>query len=303
MTSVATRHAARAILAAFVASACVGSGAAHLLAQAAAGGQRAGGAASGASAFRTTCTNRDFEGVFAFYGTGTVLASPVTGLAGPFSRVGILEADGNGHLFFSSRAAFNGIHFHQDFRGNYEVRPDCTTISLLELPFSHPSIQPFVLRSTFLGIVSDQGREILDIFTDPPGVVIYGRGRKLAISRCTARDLFGSYQLDLNGSTLDLGFPLPFSGAARIEADGNGGIIGQGAFNSGGFPVPREIAGSYTVANDCTFEMSFCVLGDDGETCRVKYALHGVFYDSGEAAWMIVTEPKTAIVIGGLRAQ
>jgi len=261
------------------------------------------GAVSGARAFRTSCTNSDLVGPFAFFGSGSVLASPVNGLAGPFSRVGIFEADGKGNLKFSSQAAFNGIHFHQDFFGTYTMRPDCTFISLVDLPFSHPTIQPFVLHATFLGIISDQGREMVDLFMNPPGVVIYGRARKQAISRCTVRDLFGSYQLDLNGSTLDLGFPLPFSGGGRIEVDGNGKVIGQGAFNSGGFAIPGNISGSYTVANDCTFEMSYCVLAEDGKTCQRNYSLHGALFNEGESAWVIMTEPAMAIILGGLRAQ
>src|SRR5207247_6431994 len=136
-----------------------------------------GGAASRARAVRHSCTDRDFEGTFAVFGSGFILASPATGLIGPIARVGIFEADGAGHLKFRSRAAFNGIHFQQSFSGTYTMRPDCTFLSLVELPFSHPSIQPFVLPSTFLGILADQGREMTDIVMSPPGAVVYGRAR------------------------------------------------------------------------------------------------------------------------------
>lgn len=261
------------------------------------------GAVPGPRAFRDSCTTRDLVGQFGFFGSGTVLASPVNGLAGPFARVGILIADGVGNLAFESQAAFNGIHFHQEVTGRYTMRPDCTFISNLALKFDHPSIQPFTLQVTFLGILSDEGREMVDIFMEPPGVVIYGKARKQGISRCGVRDLFGSYQLDLNGSTLDLGFPLPFTGGGRIEADGNGNIKGQGAFNSGGFPIPADISGSYTVATNCTFEISYCVLAPDGRTCQRHYALHGAFLDEARAAYLIMTEPQSAVVLGNLKAQ
>jgi len=254
-------------------------------------------------AFRTGCTDRDLDGQFGFLGAGTVLASPVNGLAGPFSRVGIFISDGAGNLTFSSRAAFNGIHFHQDFHGTYTMRSDCTFIANIELPFSHPSITPFTLHSRFFGIMSDDGHEMMDLFINPPGVSIYGKARKTMISKCTARDLFGSYQLDLFGSTLDLGFPLPFNGAGRIEADGNGKLSGQVYFNSGGFAVPSPISGTYTVASDCTFELTYCTLGDDGRTCTRTYGNHGAFLDNGGAAYLIVTEPLTAIILGNLKLQ
>src|SRR5947209_1688968 len=157
-------------------------------------------ALAGRRAFRDSCTDRDLEGAFGFFGSGTVLISPVNGLAGQFSRVGRFVADGAGHLAFSSRADFNGIAFHQDFTGAYTMRPDCTFMVLLDLPFSDPSITPFTLHATFFGILSDRGREMQDLFLDPPGVAIFGHARKQAISQCTTRDLFGSYQIDLNGA-------------------------------------------------------------------------------------------------------
>jgi len=258
--------------------------------------------ASGALAFRESCTDRDFEGPFGVFGSGSVLVSPVNGLAGPFSRVGRFTADGAGHLAFSSRAAFNGIHFHQDFFGTYTMRPDCTFTAIIDLPFSHPSITPFTLRATFLGILSDQGHEMFDISLDPPGLVIHGKARKQIITKCTARDLFGSYQIDLTGSTVDLGFPLPFNGGGRIEADGNGRISGWVVFNSGGFAIPGNISGSYTVATDCTFALNYCVRAQDG-SCLRNYEHHGVFLDQGASAYVIMTEPTTALIIGNLKAQ
>jgi hypothetical protein len=227
----------------------------------------------------------------------------VTALAGTFSRVGVFHADGAGHLRFSSRAAFNGIHFHQDFGGTYTMRPDCTFTAFIELPFSHPSITPFVLHSTFHGILSDGGREMQDLFLNPRGVAIYGKARKQSISQCTTRDLFGSYQLDVTGSMLDLGFPVPFVGAGRLEADGNGKLSGKVFFNSGGFALPFTIAGSYTVATDCTFELTYCTLAEDGKTCQKNYAHHGAFLNDGDAAYLVMTEPQTAVVIGGLKVQ
>src|SRR5205807_10565484 len=107
-------------------------------------------ALAGRRAFRDSCTDRDLEGAFGFFGSGTVLISPVTGLAGSFSRVGRFVADGAGHLSFSSTADLNGLAFHQDFTGNDSMHPDCTFIVILHLPFSDPSRTPFTPTATCL---------------------------------------------------------------------------------------------------------------------------------------------------------
>ena len=70
---------------------------------------------------REGCTNRDFNGSFGFYATGHVIQSPVTTLAGPFARVGRLDADGDGRIRFASTASFNGILIPQDFGGKYTM--------------------------------------------------------------------------------------------------------------------------------------------------------------------------------------
>ncbi len=247
------------------------------------------------------CTNRDMLGAFGFFGTGSVLASPVTGLAGQFGRVGRFTSDGNGHLAFDSRAAFNGIVFHQDFFGTYEMNPDCTFIAKVTLPFSHPSITPFTLVATFFGTMTAQGNEMYDLFADPPGVVIHGRGKKQLVSECRDRDLAGSYQMNLAGSTVDLGFPLPFAGAGVLEADGRGRIEGKFTSNTGGFAVPSTFTGTSTVAPDCSFELAYCIKAADGETCLRNYAVHGVFTNNGESAYIIVLDPVTSVMIGELR--
>lgn len=275
---------------------------AWLTAQPVAGAKaREGGAADGGQPILGRCTARDLEGAFGFFGAGSVLASPVTGLAGQFARVGRLTADGEGHLGFDSRAAFNGIVFHQDFSGTYTMNPDCTFIAKVSLPFSHPSITPFTLVATFHGTVSAQGNEMYDIFADPPGVVIRGRGKKQLVSRCSDRDLSGSYQINLEGSTVDLGFPLPFAAGGVLDADGRGRISGQLTSNTGGFAVASTFTGTSTVASDCTFALAYCTRDADGEGCLKSYAIHGVFTNHGESAYVILLEPVTSVIMGELR--
>ena len=163
------------------------------------------------------CTNKDFIGAFGFFGTGHVIQSPVTILTGPFARLGKFVSDGNGNLSFTSTAGFNGYLIPQDFPGTYTVNPDCTFSSVVLLP------DPINLAVTFIGTLSDDGYEIRDLFVNPPGVVVYGAGRKQQLGECTNRDLFGSYQLELSGSTLQAsGSRVVFSGLGRIEADGAG---------------------------------------------------------------------------------
>jgi hypothetical protein len=253
--------------------------------------------------YKDACTNRDLEGAFGFFGAGSVLASPVTGLAGPFGRVGRFISDGAGNLSFSSRATFNGLGFHQDFSGTYTVNRDCTFTALVTLPFSHPSIEPFTLHATFRGVISDDGKEIQDLFVNPPGVVIYGKGRKQRLSRCTAADFYGSFQFDLTGSTLDLGFPLPFSSLGRLEVDGHGNVAGHVNSNTGGLAVPADVTGGYTVATDCTFELHYCVLSQDGGSCVKNFTHHGVLVDGGDTAFLVVLEPEATTLLGQLRRQ
>jgi len=182
------------------------------------------------------CTDHDFIGVFGFYGTGYVVKSPVTTLTGPFARLGRFESDGNGHLTFSSTASFNGHLIPQDFTGTYSVNPDCTFSTTVYLP------DPINLPVNFISIISDDGNENRDLFVNPPGVVVYGTGRKQNLGECSNQQLSGAYQFELSGAILQEGFAgrIPFSALARIDADGAGNIVGKLGSNYGGLPLPNE---------------------------------------------------------------
>ena len=246
---------------------------------------------------REACTNHDFIGAFGFFGTGYVIQSPVTSLTGPFARLGRFVSDGNGHLSFTSTASFNGFLIPQDFPGTYTVNPDCTFSALVSLP------DPINLPVTFIGILSDDGNEIRDLFVNPPGVVVYGTGRKQKLTECTNRELFGSYQFELSGSTLQPGAGrIVFSGLGRIEADGAGNIIGKLGSNYDGLALQEDISGTYTVQPNCVFQLKYYT-GGEGKGPNDGVTLKGVLIDRGTGAYVMVLDPATATVLGSLKLQ
>ena len=247
---------------------------------------------------REGCTNRDFIGAFGFFGTGTVIRSPVTDLTGPFARLGRFESDGNGNLVFSSTASFNGILIPQDFTGIYKIHPDCTFNTTVFLP------DPINLPVNFEGMLSDNGDEIRDLFVSPPGIVIHGPGRKVKLSGCTNRDLAGTFQFEMAGSILQPDRSrMPFSALGRISADGAGAFAGKLGSNFGGLTaVGEKISGTYTVASTCLFEMKYYT-EDEGRGPNDGVKLKGVLIDGGNAAFVMILEPNAATVLGGLKRQ
>jgi hypothetical protein len=247
---------------------------------------------------REDCTNQDFIGAFGFFGTGHVIKSPVTILTGPFARLGRFESDGKGGLTFTSTASFNGHLLPQDFPGVYTMNSDCTFTAVVSLP------EPINLPVTFLGVLSADGNEIRDLFVDPPGIVVYGTGRKQGLAECTNRELSGAYQLDLAGTTLQAGTArVPFSGLGRIVADGAGNFVGRLGSNYGGLAIPGEdISGTYVVASNCTFQLKYYTAGE-GRTPEDGVTLKGSFIDNGAGAYVMVLQPTTATVLGSLRRQ
>ncbi len=247
---------------------------------------------------REGCTDRDFIGAFGFFGTGTVIRSPVTDLTGPFARLGRFESDGNGKLIFSSTASFNGILIPQDFTGVYKMHPDCTFNTTVFLP------DPINLRVNFEGMLSDNGDEMRDLFVSPPGLVIHGPGRKMKLSACTNRDLAGTFHFEIAGSILQPDRSrMPFSALGRITADGAGGFSGKLGSNFGGLTaVGEKISGTYTVASTCLFEMKYYT-ADEGRGPNDGVKLKGVLIDGGKAAFVMILEPSIATVLGGFKRQ
>jgi hypothetical protein len=248
---------------------------------------------------REGCTNRDFNGKFGFFATGHVIQSPVTTLAGPFARVGRLEADGEGHVHFASTASFNGILIPQDFGGNVTVHSDCTFTAVVFLP------DPFNLYVTFVGVVADGGNEIREFFVDPPGVLVYGTARKTGLDGCTDRNLSGSYLMELTGSSIQppSNIRAPFAALGKIDTDGAGKLVGKLTSNFAGLAAREEpITGTYTVKPDCIFELKYYT-STEGTGPGNGVTLKGSMIDRGTGAFLLVLDPSNATVIGTLKLQ
>ena len=248
---------------------------------------------------REGCTNKDFNGKFGFFATGHVIQSPVTTLAGPFARLGKLEADGNGGIRFASTASFNGFLIPQDFGGNVTVNSDCTFKALVFLP------DPFNLDVTFVGVMADGGNEIREFFVNPPGVLVYGTGRKTHLETCTDRHLSGSYLMELTGAVLDTSSNTrsPFAALGKIDVDGAGKLAGKLTSNFGGLAAREEpISGTYSVKPDCIFELKYYTSNESTGPGN-GVTLKGTLIDRGEGAYLMILDPSNATVLGNLKLQ
>ena len=246
---------------------------------------------------RTGCTNQDFTGTFGFFGAGNVVVSPGITPVGPFARVGYFSADGNGNLAFNSTANFAGFVAPFDFSGNYDMQSDCTFTAKLHLE------NPIQLEVTFVGVLSDGGNEIRDLFVDPPGIVIFANGRKQKLTGCTNKNLSGTYQIEFSGSTLQPGAARsPFAALGRIDADGAGRISGRLTSDYGGIPLREDISGTYAMETDCTFQLTYYTAGE-GRTSVDGVKLKGVVIDGGAGAFLMVLDPPSAVVNGSLKLQ
>ena len=199
---------------------------------------------------------------------------------------------------FSSTASFNGILIPQDFTGTYTINPDCTFSTLVNLP------EPINLPVTFIGILSDGGNEIRDLFVNPPGVLVYGAGRKQNLAECTNRQLSGSYQFELSGSILQTASNtrIQFSALGKIDADGSGNLVGTLGSNYAGLSTQEEISGTYTVQSNCIFELKYYTSGEDTGPGN-GVTLKGVLIDKGAGAYLMVLDPSIATVLGSLKLQ
>lgn len=246
---------------------------------------------------RQGCTNQDFIGVFGFFGAGNVVHSPGLTPVGPFARVGTFVTDGNGHLRFNSTANFDGFIAPFDFLGTYAMAPDCTFNAVLHLT------NPFKLDVNFIGVLADDGNESRELFIEPPGIVIFANGRKQNLHECTQSAFFGSFLLEMSGSTPAGTIRLPFAALGQIDVDGGGNVVGKLRSNFGGLSTGDEsISGTYTMAKDCTFRLKYYTAGE-GRGPNDGVTLKGVLIDQGKGAFLMVLDPPSAVVVGSLKRQ
>jgi hypothetical protein len=215
-------------------------------------------------------------------GTGTTnpfSSTPVGNLlsgvssALPFSTVGRIYADGNGHLLASAGTLTNAQI------GTYSVSTDCTiSVTLIDKFATAPAGTPASTSAsaTFDGIVLDRGNqiELLQPAAAANGAVLSLR-RVYQNSGCTNATLGGTFGIatqafltgtDTTGtSSLTL---LPVTG--RLTSSGNG-LFGVKATGDTSPLKGRQLAGTYTVNSDCTGTMQ--IVTADGVTRNASFVI------------------------------
>jgi len=226
------------------------------------------------SVFANECDNRDFSGRWIVLAGGDILSVP--GLpVGPFSRLALLLADGQGTLTVPHATGnYFGVIFPEPFTGTFAVTPDC----FIQFLFSVPP--PVSSELPFTGVLYDNAN-VLEMILSGFGVTIGGTLTQQKIHDCKVSDFQGGYQLRMSGVVLNnpAGFPPPgfppqppppfplgnFIRVGRVAADGAGGFTAHiytsynGANLNGSVPIaPEDVSGTYTVDPDlCMVTMSY----------------------------------------------
>jgi hypothetical protein len=242
------------------------------------------------------CGNQTYRGNYGEIGWGAVaLPGP---LFGPFARVGHAEADGKGNVVAHTFASFNGLIFTVgSYSGTYTVSPDCTIIFNMFIPI--PSDPPgFILPLALKGVISENGRDIATMITDPPGLPVRILFRKQERNNCSNQDLSGGYGLDLWGTIVNQppNPPGPFNRVGKVVFDGNGNFTAVTDASYDGLPAHEELSGSYTVDSSCQLTMHYTL----GAT---NYTWFGGLSDNSSESTLIVTDPPGAVVLGTLKEQ
>ncbi|MGH9718769.1 MAG: hypothetical protein ACRD8O_01035 [Bryobacteraceae bacterium] len=249
------------------------------------------------------CSNGDIIGTYAMLASGAIIQPEKTPLTGPFARVGIVVADGNGNISANNTASYNGALFRESYSGTYTVNSDCTVTFQLLLP------EPIKLPATLVGILSEDFKEIRFLLSAPAGTTIGGVLRRQDIKWCTVADLNGTYQFELSGTFVPPSTQTGgFARLGRLAGLGNGNFVVNSTASYNGAIVNENFTGTYTVTPDCRFEMKYTVKAPPGAPAGTPAAappvtLEGTFADKGRTASLIVTDPAGAVITGTLKVQ
>lgn len=238
------------------------------------------------------CGNSDFKGVFGAQASGSFLGTP--GIPpGPTVRAGRVEVDGKGKASIKAVLSLAGLILQEDYGGTYTIAPDCTAAVTLLIPFPGvPSPIPF----KFTGVLSDDGEQQDLILIDPPGTTVRITLRKQRKTRCSNTDLAGPYAVNMAGTALfQVGLPpnSEFARVGKIEFDGKGGFTAATRASRAGNLVTEDLGGTYEVAADCTFSMSYRDL--------FTHTWSGMLTDNSSAGYLINSAPAGAAIAGSIR--
>ena len=233
------------------------------------------------SAQAQICTESQFRGVYSALAKGEFVSGlPLPPqLLGPTTRIGRVEVDGRGNSLLRAITSLNGIVVPEDYGGTYTVNPDCTTTTILNIPF--PGI-PGTIPFTFTGILSDNFKQLDIQLVNPTGSTIIITLRQQNRANCSSSDLRGGHRVEMRGVTgVPIGPAVPFARLGRVVFDGQGTFSAQTTVSNGGTISADNFSGSYTVASSCEFTMNY----GGGNTWQ------GVLMDNSSAANLMVTGP------------
>jgi len=244
------------------------------------------------------CDAKQFKGSYTLLASGNIPLSPIPPLNGPFGRVGLWAADGNGSLHVQTTASYNGIIFPETFDGTYGVTGDCVVTMNVFVPL--PDTPPgFLLPVTLQGVLSDGGRSVTAMLVSPQGTVIHGNLRRRDNDNCSsagiaARLASGAYVVELSGAIINQppNFAGPFTRVGSVSFDRNGGFTANTNASYGGAIFPEGFSGTYSVDASCNITMNYS-LGQ-------PYTWQGPLTDDGSGADLMVTSPPGAAVVGTL---
>ena len=122
---------------------------------------------------RAGCTNRSLQGNFATVVEGYFIAGPAQV---PLRSVALTHFDGRGNVSQVDHAVVDGMTPPVDWSpatGTYEVNPDCTGQSVLNIP-GNP-LSPLSIRF----VIADDGNLLLSVLSEP-GTAITSTGTRLS---------------------------------------------------------------------------------------------------------------------------
>jgi len=257
------------------------------------------------------CGNKDLVGVYGMLATGAIIVAPgfPASLLGPFARVGRVVADGNGNISVANLASYNGVLIPESYNATYTVNSDCSVDirPVVGLPIGPGgALEPVPFE--FIGALADDGNSAAVVLCGlGPGVPCFPSpmptGNVIRVllssqddnrSSCQTRDLSGAFQLDMAGSVITGGMPVPFARDGLLAFDGQGGFRGHATVSFAGLAVSSEdISGSYSVNSLCNVSISYSLAG--------PHAWSGTLTNHSNAADVIVAEIGS-VITGTLKA-
>jgi len=190
------------------------------------------------TSLQAQCSNSVLTGTY-FYLLGGSLTSG--NQASPYAELGLLVADGQGHVSGQSEASTNGTLGTYSLSGTYAVQGNCRGTMALTVNSSFTSLFNFE--------VVGGGESAMVAFSNSGGVLV-GRAFRAASgsTQCGAGSLTGSYGFLLSGATGGL----LYSQEGQIVSDGNGNLTVTAVQNSGGAVLPLAGSGGYSLTANCS---------------------------------------------------